>query len=67
MPATQEGFIISGDYCGWQIIIDDDREGSTGGYFIYIKNQSQTFDYWFDNEAALKNQLSEFNITWSKT
>lgn len=64
MPVTNEGLIIGVDYCGWQIIIYDDQDGSTGGYYIYIKNGNQTFDYWFEKKEDLKNQLNEFKVKW---
>jgi len=64
MPVINEGLIIYGDYCGWKIIIYDDQEGSTGGYYIYIKNEDQIFDYWFEKKEDLENQLNEFKVKW---
>ncbi len=31
------GFPIGGHLCGWEIFVGDDRDGDTGGYYIYLK------------------------------
>lgn len=66
MNIIQKGTIDSGDYLGWKILIDDDRDGDTGGYYIYLQNENgKGFDFWCENEIDLKNQLTTFTTKWS--
>jgi hypothetical protein len=31
MSEIRKGTITAGEYCGWSVIVDDDRAGETGG------------------------------------
>ncbi|MGC5703169.1 hypothetical protein J4P02_23520 [Pseudomonas sp. NFXW11] len=65
MTIIRKGIVVSGEYSGWSISIDDDREGETGGYYLFLSNEDgQAFDYWFALESHLDNQLSDFDIGW---
>lgn len=46
------------------MIVDDDSDGSTGGYFLYIKSDFDGFDYWFESQRELQNQLLDFAVEW---
>ncbi|NWD73153.1 hypothetical protein HX890_03315 [Pseudomonas gingeri] len=65
MAMIKEGVVLSGEFCGWRISVDDDREGETGGYYFYLKeNGGGGFDYWFEHDEALKAQLVDFEVGW---
>ena len=67
MNIIQKSVIPSGNYCDWKILIDDDRNGSTGGYYIYLENDNdQGFDYWCKDESELNNQLKCLNYNYSQ-
>lgn len=58
------GVIISGDYVGWSLTVVDDRAVS-GGFYLYLNNDAgDGFDYWFEKEEFLKNQLDDFDVNW---
>ncbi len=58
------GTVVAGEYSGYTIIVDDDSEGETGGFYIYLKGEGGGFDYWFENVDHLNNQLSDFDVEW---
>jgi len=61
----RKGYVVSGEYSGWEISIDDDRGGDTGGYYVYLKkSDAEYFDYWFEHEAGLQVQLADFEVRW---
>jgi len=64
MSKIREGVIAAGEYSGWKMIVDDDSDGSTGGYFLYIKSDFDGFDYWFESQRELQNQLLDFAVEW---
>jgi hypothetical protein len=65
MSEIRKGTITAGEYCGWSVIVDDDRAGETGGYYLYIKKANNLgFDYWFEAEAGLEAQLEDFEVDW---
>ncbi|MDC7818958.1 MULTISPECIES: hypothetical protein [Pseudomonas] len=65
MSIIRKGVVVSGEYSGWNISIDDDREGETGGYYLFLSSEDgQVFDYWFALELHLDNQLSDFDVDW---
>lgn len=58
-------FPIGGNLCGWEIFVGDDRDGDTGGYYIYLKKiDCEGFDCWFEHEAGLQSQLADFEVMW---
>ena len=66
MKTIRKGIITNGDYENWNIRICDDRDGETGGYYIYIADGGGLgFDYWFENEKFLYAQLDDFSVNWS--
>lgn len=66
MSLVREGVVVGGEYSGWSVLIDDDREGETGGYYLYLKKDDvQGGDYWFEFEESLQVQLADFSIDWS--
>ncbi|WP_456022329.1 hypothetical protein [Pseudomonas protegens] len=65
MAAIRGGVVLGGEYSGWEIIVEDDCDGDTGGYYLYLKKSgSEGFDYWFESESALKAQLAELHVEW---
>lgn len=65
MTIIRKGVVVSGEYSGWKITIDEDREGGTGGYYLFLtSSDGRTFDFWFELKLHLDNQLSEFGIDW---
>ncbi len=65
MAIIKSGVVSSGEFLGWSISIDDDREGETGGYYIYLNKSGQHgFDYWFEHERELQAQLEDFEVDW---
>lgn len=62
---VRKGFVVTGEYSGWKIFIADDRDGDTGGYYIYLKKSDvEGFDYWFENKTGLQAQLADFEVRW---
>lgn len=65
MPVIKKGIIDCGEYEGWGVLIDDDRDGETGGfYLLFEKSADEGFDCWFETEEQLSAQLSEYKVTW---
>ncbi|WP_447982771.1 hypothetical protein [Achromobacter kerstersii] len=65
MFIIREGVIVSGDYSGWKLLVADDQDGDTGGYYIYLrKGDCEGFDYWFESEVGLQAQLVDFEVEW---
>lgn len=65
MFIVRNGIVVTGEYSGWKIVVADDRDGDTGGYYIYLnKSDAEGFDYWFEHEAGLQAQLVEFEVEW---
>lgn len=65
MAIIRTGVVVGGEYSGWKILVDDDCDGDTGGYYLYLKkNDGEGFDYWFEHEAGLQAQLVNFDVAW---
>lgn len=65
MSIIREGIVVDGEYFGWRVLVDDDRDGDTGGYYLYLKkSDGQGFDYWFEHETGLQAQLADFSVDW---
>ena len=65
MSIARKGIIVTGEYSGWEIVVAADRDGYTGGYYLYLnKNNVEGFDYWFEHEAELQAQLVDFEVKW---
>jgi len=48
MSIVRKDIVITCEYSGWEILIEDDRSGDTGGYYIYLKKVDvEGFDYRF--------------------
>lgn len=46
MSIVRKGIVTTGEYSGWEIVVADDRDGDTGGYYLYLKkNDVEGFDY----------------------
>lgn len=66
MSIIREGVVVGGEYSGWKVLIDDDSDGDTGGYYLYLKkSDDEGFDYWFEHEGGLQSQLVDFDIKWA--
>ena len=61
------GRITGGQFSGQYLIIDNDREGSTGGYYLYtFKDQEKidcTGDFWLEHMESVQAQLRHLGIT----
>ncbi|WP_207286308.1 MULTISPECIES: hypothetical protein [unclassified Pseudomonas] len=65
MSIVRKGIVVAGEYSGWNIFVDDDRDGDTGGYYLYLKkSDAEGFDYWFEHEVGLQAQLVGFEVDW---
>jgi len=65
MSIVRKGIVVTGEYSGWEIVVADDRDGDTGGYYLYLKKSDvEGFDYWFEHEAGLQAQLVDFEVGW---
>lgn len=65
MSVIRVGVVVGGEHSGWKVFIADDRDGDTGGYYLYLKkNDTEGFDYWFEHEAGLQAQLADFDVEW---
>ncbi|MCZ8382921.1 hypothetical protein [Achromobacter xylosoxidans] len=65
MSIVRRGIVVSGEYSGWKILVADDRDGDTGGYYLYLKrSDTEGFDCWFEREAELQTQLADFEVKW---
>ena len=68
IKVNRYGRIINGDYKGWSVFIQDDKE-NTGGYLILIsqsKNSNIGYDDWVENYENLKQYFleSKWEIEW---
>ena len=65
MSIVRKGIVVTGEYSGWEIVVAGDRDGDTGGYYLYLKKSDvEGFDYWFGHEAELQDQLVGFEVEW---
>ncbi|UII69040.1 hypothetical protein LVW35_15185 [Pseudomonas sp. HN11] len=65
MSIVRKGIVVTGEYSGWEIVVADDRDGVTGGYYLYLKKSDvEGCDYWFEHEAGLQAQLVDFEVEW---
>ena len=70
-PFGQKGIIISGEYPGWIVEIEDDREGSTRGYYVLLHNPDlqakEGYDWWFEHAEHIPGFIEDMNwqIEWS--
>lgn len=37
MSIVRKGVVVTGEYSGWEVVVADDRDGDTGGYYLYLK------------------------------
>ncbi|WP_422777333.1 hypothetical protein ACOXXE_07530 [Pseudomonas mediterranea] len=61
MSVIREGVVVGGEYVGWKIFIDDDRDGDSGGYYLYLKkSDGEGFDYWFEQKSRASGPIIRF-------
>jgi hypothetical protein len=66
MQIIRTGIVLTGEYAGWTIEIQDDRAGETGGYYLFlVQNESNGFDSWFELIEQLQQQISELDVRWN--
>ncbi|MFJ4193927.1 hypothetical protein [Pseudomonas sp. NPDC089534] len=66
MRIIRTGTVLTGEYAGWRVEIQDDREGQTGGYYLFlVQGDSNGFDSWFERIEQLQQQISELDVRWS--
>lgn len=66
MQILRTGTVLTGEYAGWTIEIQDDRAGETGGYYLLlVQNESNGFDSWFEFIEQLQQQISELDVRWN--
>ncbi|MDI2595562.1 hypothetical protein POF45_29665 [Pseudomonas sp. 681] len=41
MQIIRTGTVLTGEYAGWKIEIQDDRAGETGGYYLFMVQENQ--------------------------
>lgn len=66
MSIVRRGRILSGIEKDYSISIDDDSEGETGGYYLYLQKADEGYDEWYENEAQLTIRLYDLDIEWSQ-
>jgi len=62
------GVILNGKTKGWNITIQDDTEGETGGYYILewsSEDDNKGFDNWYENIENLLFNLTGREIDWT--
>jgi len=60
---ARKGIFVTGEYSGWEIVVADDRDDNTGGYYLHLKKSDvEGFDYWFEHEAEIQAQLADFEV-----
>ena len=66
------GKILDGEYADWYLMIDDDTDGLTGGFYIYkVKDpndkSSEGYDDWVENKSVLNSYMNniKFQIDWN--
>jgi len=63
------GKIIAGKQAGWYVLVEDDTDGSTGGFYVFISpvtSGKNGFDDWFEKLDGVQRQF-QFNgweIQW---
>lgn len=66
MQTISIGIVLTGEYAGWTIKIQDDRAGETGGYYLFlVQDDSNGFDAWFEFIEQLQQQISELDVRWN--
>jgi hypothetical protein len=66
MQIIRTGTVLTGEYAGWTIEIQDDRAGATGGYYLFlVQNESNGFDSWFELIEHLQQQISGLDVRWN--
>jgi hypothetical protein len=66
MQIIRTGTVLTGEYAGWKIEIQDDRGGETGGYYLLmVQDDSNGFDSWFEFIEQLEHQIFELNVRWN--
>jgi hypothetical protein len=65
------GKIEAGEYQGWYVRIEDDRLGSTGGFYVLIfqsldPNNKVGYDDWFEFYSSIPGLFEErkWEIRW---
>jgi hypothetical protein len=68
------GKVLDGKYADWFLMIEDDTNGSTGGFYIYTVKDTNSksgegYDDWVENEEALKRYMDiiRFQIDWNNS
>lgn len=60
---ARKGIFVTGEYSGWEIVVADDRDDNSGGYYLYLKKSDvEGFDYWFEHEAGIQARLADFEV-----
>jgi hypothetical protein len=70
-----KGKIIKGDYSNHgELLLEDDTNGRTGGYYIYIwpndgtkwpeSQDDMVYDIWVEKEKILFSYFKEFGGEW---
>lgn len=39
MSIARKGIIVAGEYSGWEVVVAADRDGYTGGYYLYLNKK----------------------------
>lgn len=60
----KHGIVRTGEYIGWELQVIDDTDGETGGFYLVLQNDVEVFDYWFEKQEFLENQLDDFEVNW---
>ncbi|AFY99294.1 hypothetical protein [Calothrix sp. PCC 6303] len=71
IPIGKLGCVLSGEYEGWYVLVQDDPK-NTGGYYIYISKSksfnsplSEGYDYWLQSEFDLPEFFKNWEVEWN--
>jgi hypothetical protein len=63
-----KGRITIGSDANKSIIVQDDTQGSTGGYYIYttddLVKDSPIYDDWYETIEPVKKFIEEYGVIW---
>lgn len=51
-----EGTVHEGRYDGWTVLVEDDTNGATGGYYVLLSlktDPTKGFDNWVEDQSRI--------------
>jgi len=60
------GLLLNGKLKGWNIAVQDDTSGETGGYYVFEWSGKEGFDNWYENLDELQINLEGVEVKWTE-